>query len=576
MSLLSFGEFKQKLILAHKRFPLPILFALLFTITAIWGTEMTRWDGGIREMVFGVTIATLLFYPLSVGVITLMESRKIQPLTRAITNAVLIILFGLSYFFWFKSYDDWTQMQFLMTALWGLSSVLFVFVSPYLCRKKDVEDFWQYATKVFGRIILTMGFFALMYFGIILLIASVDYLFDLSINEELYLDVFFILSGIVGQLFFLSGIPNKYDKLDKEYPAGLKFIIQYLLVPLIIAYLIVLYAYAGSIVFTWEWPKGGVAIWIILFCTGGVFTYFFSHSLKEVFYKYVDVFRKYLYYLIVPLTVVLFFAVGMRIADYGVTESRYYGIIFGIWLFIISGYYISSEKKDLRFFPVTLIIVMLLSSCGPVSAFSISKNSQTKQLKGLLEEDMKEATYEDQYRASDIIGYLLRNHGLESLEPLIGDLSEYEEMTIWEAEQGILSSLGIEPDYTYETYYETYITREGLCYDCIVSTQGYDYYGSFNLHEYSEEFDLKAEKYLYKILLKDEFINLYTPHETALSINIEELGPIDGQDTLMLDDEEATFSFDSEFIFGEIIIDDASFSKKGIQHVNGYIIFSEK
>ena len=579
MSLLSFSEFKHKLHIAFKRFPLPIAFAAIFTISAIWGTEL-NWESDLREQIYGVTIATLLFYPLSIGVITLLESVKAKPLAKTIPNAALIVLFGLSYFFWFKDYTDWTEMQALMTGLWGISSVFFVFVSPYILKKKSMEDFWQYSTSIFGRILLTVGFFGLMYLGIVLLLASVDYLFAFELHEELFPDAFFILSGIAGQLFFLSEVPRKYDGLGSDYPLGLKYFIQYLFVPLIIAYLVVLYAYTGSIVATWEWPKGGVAIWIIVFCTGGVFTYFFSHSLKEVFYKYVEIFRKSLFYFIIPLTLVLFFAVGLRISDYGVTEARYFGVLMGIWLLITSIYYISNKKKDLRFFPITLIVFIMVSSYGPFSAFSISRNSQVNQLSQLVEEG-KKYTHDEEYRIKNIINYLNRNHGLESLEKALGDLSEQEGIDSYTTETNIYKMLGMSEDYYGQYYFEyenyTYLSNEIEYYNTGLATKGHENHSDFYLDGYSEkniDVTIADKETNTKIEMTNKTLTVSYDGEDVLEVTFEEYA--DQKGNITMKNEDATQSFENDKIKGEITLMSVTLAKGSIDFAEGFILFTEK
>ena len=577
MSLLSFSEFKQNIKKAHKRFPLPIALAAIFSISAIIGTELS-WGSEIKEDVFGLTLTALLLYPLSIGIITLFESAKAKLSEKVIANSLLIMLFGISYFFWFRNYDDWTTMQMLMTGLWGIASVLFVFVSPYIFKGKKMEDFWQYATRIAGRVILTGAFFTLMFIGIAILLASVDYLFAFSIHEELYPDIFFILSGITGQLFFLSGIPEKYDGLEKSYPAGLKFVIQYLFVPLIIAYLIVLYLYTGSIVLTWEWPKGGVAAWVIVFCTSGVFTYFFSHSLKEIFYKYVDIFRAKLFYFIIPLTIVLFFAVGIRIADYGVTEARYFGVIFGAWLLGISIYYIFSKVKDLRFFPTTLIILILLSSYGPVSAFTISKNSQIDTLSGMLEASESEDgefTAKEELRIKSIVSYLLWNHGIESLGAMVGDIPQDEGM--WELEQNIFEELGLDRDYEVHTEFEITLENENRCFDCAYSTKGHEYYREFYISGYDNEqpIGIYGNRSHMEIVLGDEEIKVVHKNIDVLDVSLKEY--FESEDTMViLIGDKAVHEFTSDHVEGELVILDANLSNNKIQSLNGYILFTEK
>ena len=74
-----------------------------------------------------------------------------------------------------------------------------------------------------------------------------------------------------------------------------------------------------------------------------------------------------------------------RVRDYGITEPRYFVIALTLWLLGISIYFIISKRRDIRLIPVSLCIVAIVSSVGPLSAFSISRADQYSRLEALLE-----------------------------------------------------------------------------------------------------------------------------------------------------------------------------------------------
>ena len=79
----------------------------------------------------------------------------------------------------------------------------------------------------------------------------------------------------------------------------------------------------------------------------------------------------------------LFFAIFLRLGDYGITLNRYVILMFGIWVSIVSLYTIMG-KTNIRFIPLSLIIILLLSSFGPWSMDNIPKQNQKKRLEVLL------------------------------------------------------------------------------------------------------------------------------------------------------------------------------------------------
>jgi Domain of unknown function (DUF4153) len=79
---------------------------------------------------------------------------------------------------------------------------------------------------------------------------------------------------------------------------------------------------------------------------------------------------------VIPQTGMLFYAISLRIGQYGFTVNRYLVVAFGIWLIIISIYLILSRKKYLQIIVSILAIMLLIVSIGPWSAISVSYHNQ--------------------------------------------------------------------------------------------------------------------------------------------------------------------------------------------------------
>jgi hypothetical protein len=83
--------------------------------------------------------------------------------------------------------------------------------------------------------------------------------------------------------------------------------------------------------------------------------------------------------------VLLFIAVGRRIADYGVTEQRYLMVLIGIWALILACIRLMRGRNfDLRLVPGVLAFLMFAASFGPGGAIGFSIMSQKEQLAELL------------------------------------------------------------------------------------------------------------------------------------------------------------------------------------------------
>lgn len=337
---------------------------------------------------------------------------------------------------------------------------LWVAVAAFLT-DKDRYAFWRFNNILFIRIVISVIFSGVLFAGLALAITSINILFNVSFGEMVYLKLFFIIAGIFNTWFFLSGIPDDYEelKVEQPFPKGLKVFSQYILIPLSIIYLAILYAYGMKIVVQWDLPRGWVSALIIFYSIVGILAILLVYPLREkTEHSWVRLFARFFFIAILPLIILLYVAVYTRVNEYGVTEPRYYLIILGVWLTIISLYYIFSKRKNINLIPVSLLIFGLLSLFGPWNAFNVSENSQVKRLKkvfgkynmlsaeGINKPDKKLTEYDtDQIRG--VIYYLADHHSYQSLSKIyninISDLasSSSERYSRWSRNSILIDTL---------------------------------------------------------------------------------------------------------------------------------------
>ena len=103
-------------------------------------------------------------------------------------------------------------------------------------------------------------------------------------------------------------------------------LLNWVLTPALLIYTVVLYVYAAKILFTWNLPKGGVAIMVTVF-----FVIFLLAKMLQMltepqpfkwFYDHFSLF-------VLPLLALFWTGVARRLTDYGLTELRYYLLLVG-------------------------------------------------------------------------------------------------------------------------------------------------------------------------------------------------------------------------------------------------------
>lgn len=266
---------------------------------------------------------------------------------------------------------------------------LFVAVAPYL-NSRSVADFWEYNRQVFANIVVGGVFTFILNSGLSLAILAVDQLFDLHIDNRIYLKLFALLAGIFNTTYFLYHFPKEYtlSEADGGYNAIFKNLCKYILIPIVGLYFLILYTYGGKILATWNLPKGWVSSLVLGFSVAGIFTYLLNFYLPEHDDSaWVRAFRRWFWWVQLPLTALLFVAIAKRIGDYGVTEPRFLVAHLGVWLAATCLYFLFSKHDNIKFIPISLALFALLFAFGPFNALRVSERSQEKVLLGLLEKN---------------------------------------------------------------------------------------------------------------------------------------------------------------------------------------------
>ena len=322
--------------------------------------------------------------------ISLLYSLKM--LSQRIGKSILLEASGtaflvLFYFLLPAQEKDFTeQYAFLLIPTFILSHLLVSFIA-FLGVKREMY-FWQFNKNLFINIFLTAIFTGVLVGGVEMAILAIDQLFDFNFDGEYYRKTF-ILLAIFGSCFiFLLFNEKGLQDLEKDgsYPVILKFFTQYILIPLLFIYVVILYFYAGKILINWELPRGWVSYLVLAYSVVGILGLLLVHPLKDTSTKsWVQMFSKIFYYTLIPLIALLFTAIFTRILAYGYTEPRYFVLLLAAWLSSVVLYFAFSRRTTIKFVPVSLFAFGLFSLIFPyLNTFSVAIRSQKKELKEVL------------------------------------------------------------------------------------------------------------------------------------------------------------------------------------------------
>lgn len=370
------------------RFPLSLVFSIIAVSIGIYLVEDEKNIANFfpyLNLMLSAAIAIPLFFCIEVFIEKFNYSNTKRLLFNGVGLALLIVL----YFTLPNSEQTFnTSVPYIRYAIYNIAIHLLVSFAPFIM-SKEINGFWQYNKLLFIRLLTSLLYAGFLYVGIALALVSLNLLFEVKIHDKLYFDIYIFIVGFFNTWFFVAGMPKNFDELDKvnTYPKGLKIFTQYILLPLLGLYLIILYSYGVKIISLWDWPKGVVSYLIACVAVLGIFNFLLMHPYaKQDGNSWIKWTSRAYYFILIPLVIMLFIAISMRLNDYGITINRYIIYFLGIWLSIVCLYFVIG-KTNIKFVPVSLFTVIVLMSFGPWSMFNVSEKSQTNRLKHLLEEN---------------------------------------------------------------------------------------------------------------------------------------------------------------------------------------------
>ena len=390
------------------RFPLEVIIAIASAIVWYLVVDKKNDSEGTAEMIKFIFISNLaLTLILSVDLYS--EVNKFDLIKKWILRLLALALCtGL--FFWLK--PSFYDADIYRIALLAVAFHLLVAFAPFI-RRGSLEGFWEYNKSLFLRFLASALYAGVLYIGLAAALATINALFNVRIDFQIYMQLFALVVAGFSPIFFLAGVPSmeELDSNEVQYPKGLKLFTQYVLIPLMTIYLAILLVYEVKIIIAWEFPKGMVSLLILGYAVFGILSLLLIYPIRNKEGSgWIKLFSKFFYLMMIPLVILLLLAIWKRVSDYGITESRYILICLAAWLLLIISYFLISKKQNIKVIPASLCLLALIAVYGPQSAFSVSRYSQQSRLKHLME---TKGTDDDR---AEVVRYLVQKHGLSSLQ----------------------------------------------------------------------------------------------------------------------------------------------------------------
>jgi len=436
--LFSLEKLTQGIRLSLTKYPISILFAaiaafLLIVVTAEDGDGLEY----LSPYIIGCSMGISLFFAIH----TALENNTWPGYAKG-----LVMLLGLGVL-WLIVTDIKNQMDFatdesqaIQIFGYGLLTHLVVAFLPFIGNFK-INAFWQYNKSLFIRAFTTVLYTGVLFAGLSGAILAITQLFDVDFGSKIYAYLWYIMALPMSVIIFCAGVPTDINELESstDLPKGLRIFVQFILIPLVVLYLLILYAYMGKIIIQWSLPQGWVTILIMVFSVLGMLAMLLVHPYQnQKENSWVKWYTKGYYVALLPLLILQYVAIFTRIGDYGFTAPRWAVLAITVWLTWITLYNVFFKGRNIVLIPLTLFITAFLFLLGPLSHKSISISSQTAKINRLLTElklvkNGKLLVYKDNPKTDSLMGelysatrYLNRNYQKTGLEPYLKYPTEAE------------------------------------------------------------------------------------------------------------------------------------------------------
>lgn len=408
MNFPSIKEITDKALIAFKRFPIVLSWAILGSFYCIYLIESDM------DNLFTNKVEELL--TISLGVSWLIATQFFieqlkHPKKWQWIHLIVIALLAAFYFHLpdFSNYEN-NPIFLIRFILYLVGGHFFILFAPFLI-SWNKYTYWNYLKSISIALGRSFLFSAVLYIGLVLALVALEFLFDFDIKDEAYAQLYIFCLGVVNTWTYLSDFPKNIQKQTTiNFNKALEVFVKYILIPLVIVYLIILYAYSLKIVLNWNLPKGWVSYLVTALALLGFSIQMMINPVQKTIKSWtINKFYPWFYILLLPLIVLLFVAIFKRIGEYGFTENRFFILSIAIWILGITVYLLLSKKKQLRILPMSLLILTLLSSFGFWSVFNISKNSQVSHFKSTFNKVLKNnktASSKEYDKMESIIDYL--------------------------------------------------------------------------------------------------------------------------------------------------------------------------
>jgi len=323
---------------------------------------LTLWLG-----IFFCTLGKMLFEKYG-------ERIKIK---RVFAEIGLVLLSALAYL----ALEGYENNPYIWSGYVGVIIAMFVGI-VYTANTAGISKTFSYIFKntVFNGLVC-----GIVYAGTALSIfAFQSLIYDFNDSYKVYAIAALLIWVVLFFNLSLSAIPRRDAEL--KIPNLFKAIVMYVGLPVYLLLIAILYGYLGKILLAFNFPSGQVN-WFASFAS--LMFIFFVLALEQYKdeNKAAKVFVKFGGYAIIPIIVVQFIAMYIRLSNYGLTTSRYISLVLNIVALVFAVVTFVKNGRYIKHMLIAVICLSLLLTVTPLNIHDVPRWEQTARLTQVLQQN---------------------------------------------------------------------------------------------------------------------------------------------------------------------------------------------
>jgi len=381
MSVFSIRSLLSGVLETTRRFPTEVLIAMLATVLAVALVHNDDLDLAreTSRLLTVSVIACIIWFAAQLSITLAVESRGIGTacmwaLRGAATALALVVVRVIDLD------SDATPVHLVSLAVATHACIV---LAPWI---RGSVATWDVGRTLLLRIGTAGIFTSVLTGGLVLAVTSLDVLFDVQVATEVYADINVVCLGLFNTLVVLSGIPRMTEEPQTTLPVALRWFVQFVLIPLVLVFLAILYAYGIRVVFFSD-LRGAVAGYVLALNVFALLALVLAWPLRhDSQHRVIGVFTTIICPVLLPMTALLVVAIGVRIDEYGVTPARFAVALLTSFVVLVNLYLLRRSDIDVRALPLVLAILGLATAFGPLGSTQSTVRSQSKRMELALRE----------------------------------------------------------------------------------------------------------------------------------------------------------------------------------------------